>query len=747
MSGTATMPNDYFNFLQGADTTITVPAGDLSATFDITIFEDLVAESDETIIIQWTLTPGIEATPTSFTFTGTITDNDETGVSVRKTALTVTEQDTTGDTYTVVLNTQPTANVTVTVDGHAGTDVTPSPATLTFTPTNWETAQPVTVTAGNDADTADDTVTLTHSATSADANYQGITIAGVTVTVNDNDTDGGFTGGGGGGPSGPTPSDVDFEWNVTRDIEALDSGHDLPSGMWSDGAVLWLAENGAGVDDAIYAYDLASGERVEDREFELDSDNREPRGVWSDRGAIWISDSGQNKLFAYDLATGARLEDRDIRLAEGNSDPHGIWSDGSTMWVLDGNQGALFAYDLASGELLAEYALHDDNDEPHGIWSDGVTIWVSNHDPTRLFAYRLPAPDPEAGEDEALELERVTDEEFTKLPRASNNSPRGIWSDGDVMYVVDESDDRVYTYNMPDATDAHLASLSLSGVDFGEFSPGHTEYEGAAGEDATETTVEAEAEQREAVVVIEPADSDEVTDGYQVTLDGLDEIVITVTSADESRTKVYRVHTGGAVDAGEAETTDAAAVCLRGAVTVGLSLVVYEGGSVDDLESCAQSRNITALYVTHEGKYAPYILGAPDFVNEAFVALFPDGLPPLTPLIAKSDGPPSADPGEAGDGDVPEFGPDCLRGEIATGFTLVLHEGGSVEDLDSCAQGSNVSAVYALVNGKYVSYILGAPDFVNEAFVALFPEGLAPVTPLVAKSDEVPATTDSDARR
>ena len=93
---------------------------------------------------------------------------------------------------------------------------------------------------------------------------------------------------------------------------------------------------------------------------------------------------------------------------------------------------------------------------------------------------------------------------------------------------------------------------------------------------------------------------------------------------------------------------------------------------------------------------------------------------------------------------MPEFGPDCLRGEIATGFSLVLHEGGSVEDLDSCAQGSNVSAVYALVNGKYVSYILGAPEFVNEAFVALFPEGLAPVTPLVAKSDELPATTDSD---
>ena len=35
--------------------------------------------------------------------------------------------------------------------------------------------------------------------------------------------------------------------------------------------------------------------------------------------------------------------------------------------------------------------------------------------------------------------------------------PRGIWSDGDVMYVAVESDGKVYTYNMPDAIDARLA--------------------------------------------------------------------------------------------------------------------------------------------------------------------------------------------------------------------------------------------------------------------------------------------------
>ena len=110
------------------------------------------------------------------------------GVTVSKTALTVPEEDTTGDSYTVVLATQPTANVRVTVAGHAGTTVTPTPGTLTFTTMTWDTAQTVTVTAGHDADTADESVSLTHSATSPDSDYEGIPIAGVAVTVTDNDT-------------------------------------------------------------------------------------------------------------------------------------------------------------------------------------------------------------------------------------------------------------------------------------------------------------------------------------------------------------------------------------------------------------------------------------------------------------------------------------------------------------------------------------------------------------------------------
>ena len=453
-----------------------------------------------------------------------------------------------------------------------------------------------------------------------------------------------ITGGGGGGGGGPSPSEVDFEWTVQHDIAELDGGNDRATGVWSDGTTLWVADNADGAGDAVYAYDRETGERVEEREFALHETNRAPRGFWSDRSVVWVSDSGRDRLFAYDLATGERLEEREFALAAGNSDARGIWSDEETMWVLDGRTDALFAYALASGELLAEYALDAANDDPHGVWSDGVTIWVSDHGAKRLIAYRLPVlpdaetdPGEEDADDDARELERVSDEEFTELSKASNNSPRGIWSDGEVMYVADESDDRVYSYNMPDAIDARLASLTLSGVDIGEFSSSNTEYEGVVSEGVTETTVEAEAMQRRAAVVTDPPDADVEADGHQVALQDLGEITVTVTSQDGSRTRVYRVQFP---ETGWDPARDPWPHCLRGAVVAGFSLVVYEGGSVDELEACAESRDVTALYALSEGEFVSYILGAPEFVTQPFRDLFADGLPLMTPLVARSEGQP-----------------------------------------------------------------------------------------------------------
>ena len=169
-------------------------------TFAINVIDDDLDEDDETftLTLEHRGTDLVSHTPlvdtsgnscgTKCEVTVTITDDDTAGVTVSESALTVTEENATGDTYTVVLDSQPTASVTVTVEGLGSSDVTANPASLTFTTGNWATAQTVTVTAGDDADLTDDMVSLTHSAMSSDSAYQGITIAGLTVTVNDNDT-------------------------------------------------------------------------------------------------------------------------------------------------------------------------------------------------------------------------------------------------------------------------------------------------------------------------------------------------------------------------------------------------------------------------------------------------------------------------------------------------------------------------------------------------------------------------------
>ena len=87
---------------------------------------------------------------------------------------------------------------------------------------------------------------------------------------------------------------------------------------------------------------------------------------------------------------------------------------------------------------------------------------------------------------------------------------------------------------------------------------------------------------------------------------------------------------------------------LLGEITTGFSSVVYGGGSIESHGDCARSLGITALYALHEGEWVSFILGAPDPVNQSFFELYADGLPPVTPLVARSDSPLTAR-GESGD--------------------------------------------------------------------------------------------------
>ena len=95
----------------------------------------------------------------------TVDDDESVGLVLSKTSINPGEGS--SESYTVKLSSEPTAQVTVAITGTSRTDLTLNTSSLTFTTSNWGTAQTVTVSAGQDADAADDTATLRHTASGA----------------------------------------------------------------------------------------------------------------------------------------------------------------------------------------------------------------------------------------------------------------------------------------------------------------------------------------------------------------------------------------------------------------------------------------------------------------------------------------------------------------------------------------------------------------------------------------------------
>ncbi len=150
-----------------------------TATFQLNPTDDDLDEDNESVTVDGSVT-GLSVTAASVT----ISDDDTAAVTVNPTTLSVAEGG--SSSYTVVLTSQPTGNVTVTPSRTGSSDVTVSSSPLTFTPTNWSTARTVTVAATQDTDALNDTATVAHAVSGAD--YATVTAASVAVTVADNET-------------------------------------------------------------------------------------------------------------------------------------------------------------------------------------------------------------------------------------------------------------------------------------------------------------------------------------------------------------------------------------------------------------------------------------------------------------------------------------------------------------------------------------------------------------------------------
>ena len=128
---------------------ITVFEGNAGSYTTLRLRENQIDDDGRTVTYTFdTLPEGVTlGTPSEAVIT--IQDNDTAGVTVNPTSLTVAEGD--DGTYMVELDSRPRGDVTVNIGGTTGTDVTVSPDTLTFVPSEWNTAKTVTVTAGQDS--------------------------------------------------------------------------------------------------------------------------------------------------------------------------------------------------------------------------------------------------------------------------------------------------------------------------------------------------------------------------------------------------------------------------------------------------------------------------------------------------------------------------------------------------------------------------------------------------------------------
>lgn len=119
----------------------------------LTGVDDFVDDGDVAYQVRFTVTSTDanykNIAPRLFNFANI--DNDTAGFTVRPGAGLLTGEDGTSATFTLNLNSQPTANVTIGISTPFTKEISVAPASLTFTPANYNTPQTVTVTGVDDS--------------------------------------------------------------------------------------------------------------------------------------------------------------------------------------------------------------------------------------------------------------------------------------------------------------------------------------------------------------------------------------------------------------------------------------------------------------------------------------------------------------------------------------------------------------------------------------------------------------------
>ncbi len=169
--------------------TLIFSPGVTSRNIAIAVVNDSIGEPNETVLVTLSSSSNatLGATPVH---TYTINDDDVPGITVSPTAGLVTTEAGGTAQFTIVLTSQPSANVTIGLTSSDLTEGVVSPSSVTFAPGNWSTPRAVIVTGVPDG-IVDGNIAyniVTAPASSADGNYSGMNAGDIGVTNDDIDS-------------------------------------------------------------------------------------------------------------------------------------------------------------------------------------------------------------------------------------------------------------------------------------------------------------------------------------------------------------------------------------------------------------------------------------------------------------------------------------------------------------------------------------------------------------------------------
>ena len=195
--------------------TFTTGNWDIPQEITVTGVDDAIIDGNQSFDVDVTVNDGAsddDFDGLSETITVTNNDNDSASFTIVETdGTTNTSEDGATDTFSVVLDVQPTSNVVFDIVSGDTSEATLFPSLLTFTPANWDTPQIITVTGEDDfiidgaqtfniditvnngaSDNAFNNLTDTVSVTNSDDDVAGFTVVesdGDTSTSEDGSTD------------------------------------------------------------------------------------------------------------------------------------------------------------------------------------------------------------------------------------------------------------------------------------------------------------------------------------------------------------------------------------------------------------------------------------------------------------------------------------------------------------------------------------------------------------------------------